>query len=111
MTEPWEEIRDAATAVVKDALKNFVENARVDEFAKAKAEQYAREWWGSTHAATEAERAEHVANLDHIRAQVRGEVDRLQVAISVDAKNTVIRVLETVGGALLKLAPKLLAAI
>lgn len=112
MADPWEEIKDAATATVKDALRGFVENNKaVDEFVRDKARDYAKEWWGSVHAASEEERKEHAGNLDHLKAQVRGEFYRLQIGISAEAKNTVVRVLEAVGGALIKIAPKLLAAI
>jgi hypothetical protein len=112
MANPWDEVKDAAVATVKDALRGFVDgNAQVDDFVKDRAEQYAKEWWGSVHAATEAERAEHATNLEHIKAQVKGEFARLQVAIAADARNTVVRVLEAVGGALIRIAPKILAAI
>lgn len=111
MVEPWDDLKDAAVGIVKDALKGFVERQEVDEFVRRKAQDYAREWWGSVHAATEDERSEHAANLGHLKAQVKAEFDRLQIAISVDAKNTVIKILETVGGVLIKLAPKILAAV
>jgi len=107
---PWDGVKDKTIEIIKDALKGFVERAEVDVFVKEKAEQYAREWWGSVHGATEDEKAEHLANLEHIKAQTRAEVDRLQIQISVDAKNTIIKILEAVGGVLLKVAPKLLAA-
>lgn len=108
---PWDEVKDATISVVKDALKNFVERADVDKFAREKAEQYAKQWWISTNGKTEQERAEAVANLEHLKAQIKGEFDRLQIQISVDAKNTIIKILETVGGILIKVAPKILAAI
>ena len=112
MADPWDAIRDEATGVVKDALKGFVENNReVDDFVKEKAAQYAREYWLSRNAPTEEERKEHAENLAHVQAQVRMEFDRLKIAISVDAKNTVIRILEAVGGVLLRVAPKILAAV
>ena len=112
MADPWDQIRDEATGVVKDALKGFVENNKeVDDFVKEKASQYAREFWLSRNAATEEERKEHTENLAHVQAQVRMEVDRLRIAISVDAKNTIIRILEAVGGVLIRIAPKILAAI
>lgn len=112
MADPWDGIKDAAAATVKDALRGFVENNKaVDDFAQDKAREYAREWWGSVHGATEDERREHAANLEHIQAQVRGEFYRLQIGISAEAKDTVVRVLEAVGGAIIKIAPKLLAAI
>lgn len=111
MGEPWDEIRDAAVATVKDALKGFLEREEVDRFVRDKSADYAREWWHSTRAATEDERREHLENLEHLKAQIRSEVDRLAIAVSVDARNTLTRVLETVGGVLIKVAPALLKAI
>lgn len=109
--EPWEELRDVAADIVKDALKGFVERQELDAFVKEKTGDYAKEYWSSLHAATEDERKEHLANLEHLKAQVRGEVARLQISISIEAKNTVGRIMETLAGVLIKLAPKILAAI
>lgn len=111
MSEAWKELAQASFEIVKDGLKGFVEREDVDEFAKEKTELFAKEWWGSTHAATEEERKEHEANLKHLTAQVRGEARRLQIAISEEAKDTVGRVLETIGAFLLKAAPVILAAL
>ena len=72
MADPWDEIRDEAVGVVKDALKGFVENNKeVDDFVKEKASQYAREFWLSRNSATAEERKEHSDNLAHVQAQVR----------------------------------------
>jgi hypothetical protein len=111
MSEPWEELAKASFEIAKDALKGFVERQEVDAFAKEKTELFAKEWWGSVHAATEDERKEHEDNLKHLAAQVRGEARRLQIGIAEEAKDTVGRILETVGAFLLKAAPKLLALI
>lgn len=109
MSEPWKELAQTSFEIVKDGLKGFVERQDVDQFAKEKTELFAKEWWGSTHAATEDDRAEHEANLKHLTAQVRGEARRLQIAISDEVKDTIGRILETVAAFLLKVAPKLLA--
>lgn len=111
MSEPWKELAQASFEIVKDGLKGFVERQDVDEFAKEKTELFAKEWWASAHADTEDERKEHEANLKHLSAQVRGEARRLQIAISEEAKDTVGRVLETIGAFLLKAAPVILAAL
>lgn len=111
MSEPWKELAQASFEIVKDGLKGFVEREDVDEFAKEKTVLFAKEWWNSTHASTEEERKEHEANLKHLTAQVRGEARRLQIAISEEAKDTVGRVLETIGAFLLKAAPVILAAL
>ena len=111
MANPWDDLGATAAAIVKDALKGFVERQELDEFVKAKAADYAREYWGSLHDATEAERAEHLSNLEHLKAQVKGEVARLQIQISIEAKNTVGRILEAITDVLIKLAPKILAAV
>lgn len=109
MSEEWKELASASFEIVKDSLKDFAEHQDVQAFAKEKTELFAKEWWGSTHAATEDERKEHEANLKHLGAQVRGEARRLQIAISDEVKDTVGRILETVAAFLLKAAPKLLA--
>lgn len=111
MPEPWKDIAKTSLDIVKDSLKGFIENQEVDEFAKRQTASLAKEYWGSIHAATEDERREHEDNLKHLTAQVRGEARRLQIAISDEAKDTLGRILETVGGVLIKLAPTLLALI
>jgi actin-like ATPase involved in cell morphogenesis len=109
MSEPWEELAKESFEIVKESLKGFVERQDVDDFVKQKTALFAKEWWGSIHAATEDERKEHEANLKHLTAQVRGEARRLQIAIAEEAKDTIGRILETVAAFLLKAAPKLLA--
>lgn len=111
MSEPWKELAQTSFDIAKDALKGFVERQDVDDFAKEKTELFAKEWWGSTHAATEDERKEHEDNLKHLTAQVRGEARRLQIAIADEAKDTIGRILETVAAFLLKAAPVILAAL
>lgn len=109
MAEPWEDLAKESFSIVKDSLKGFVERAEVDVFVEEKTEAYAREWWGSVHGVTEDERKEHEDNLKHLAAQVRGEARRLQIALAEEVKDTIGRILETVGVFLLKAAPKLIA--
>ncbi len=97
-------IGEAAYKAVKAALQNYIEREEVLGYAKAVAELYAKEYAAVLSATTEDERNEHMANLGHLRAQVRGEVRRLQLAISEDAVNTATRVIEAAGGLLLELA-------
>jgi hypothetical protein len=111
MADEWKEIANQALDIFKSSLKDFVDRQDVDQFAKERLEQYAKEWWASRTAATDTERAEHSANLVHLVAQARGEARRLQIAISSEAKDMIGRILETVGGALVKLAPTLLSLI
>jgi hypothetical protein len=111
MADEWKEIANQALDIFKSSLKDFVDRQDVDQFAKERLEQYAKEWWASRTAPTDAERAEHSANLVHLVAQARGEARRLQIAISSEAKDMIGRILETVGGALVKLAPTLLSLI
>lgn len=59
-------------------------------------------------AATEEVRKEHADNLKHLAAQVRGEARKLQIALAEEVKDTIGRILEAVGGFLLRAAPKLL---
>lgn len=111
MSEPWDELKDAAASVVKDALKGLVENNRdVEDFVKETAMEYAREYWGSLHAGSEAEKEEHRQNLAHLQSQVKGEALKRLIALHEDAKGTLGSLLETVGGIFLKVAPKILAA-
>ncbi len=111
MADEWKAVADQALDIFKSSLKDFVSNQHVDQFAKERIEQYAKEWWASRTAATDAERAEHSANLVHLVAQARGEARRLQIAISTEAKDVIGRILETVGGVFVKLAPTLLSLI
>jgi hypothetical protein len=109
MSEPWRELAQTSFGIAKDALKGLVERQEVDDFAKEKTELFAKEWWGSVHAATEEERKGHEDYLKHMTAQVRGEARRLQIAIADEVKDTVGRILETIAAFLLKAAPKLMA--
>ncbi len=111
MSDPWKELASESFAIVKESLKGFIEREEVDRFAMEKTEAYAREWWGSTHATTEEDRKEHEANLRHLTAQVCGEARRLQIAVAEEVKDTVGRILEAVGAMLLRVAPKILAAL
>src|SRR3989304_9154901 len=106
MSDPWEALAAESFSIVEDSLKGFGERAEVDVFVKEKAEAYAREWWVSVNAATEEVRKEHEDNLKHLAAQVRGEARRLQIALAEEVKDTIGRILEAVGGFLLKAAPK-----
>jgi hypothetical protein len=108
MSDPWEALAAESFSIVKDSLKGFVERAEVDVFIKEKTDAYAREWWGSVNAATEEVRKEHADNLKHLAAQVRGEARKLQIALAEEVKDTIGRILEAVGGFLLRAAPKLL---
>ncbi len=111
MADEVDKIADQAFDVFKDALKGFVEDQEVDTFAKERIKKYAQESFYALKASSDAEKAEHEANLKHLVAQARGEARRLQIAISSDAKEAVGSVLETIGNIFLKVAPKLLAAL
>lgn len=111
MADEWKEVAKQAFGIFKDSLKGFVENEEVDEFAKERIEMYAQEWWSAQKASTPEEKAEHEANLKHLVAQARGEARRLQIGISTEAKDTVGRILETVGGLLIKVVPTIIAAL
>lgn len=111
LTEGAKEVAAAAFEVFSDSLKGYVENQEVDDFAKERIKQYTQEWWGSRNAGTEAERKEHEANLKHLIAQARGEARRLQIGIATEAKDAIGRALEMAGNFLLKVVPKVLAAL
>lgn len=111
MTEPWEEIRDQTVAAFRDTLKGFIERTEVDEFAKKQSELLAREWWYAQQAGSDEERQEHQDNMLHLRAQIKGEFFRLQIEVSEDAKNTIVRVLEMAANVLIKVAPTIISAV
>jgi len=111
LSEEAKKIAQAAFSVFKDSLTGFVERQDVDEFARERVEQYTQEWWAAKTATTDEDRAEHEQNLKHLVAQARGEARRLQIAISQEAEDTVGRVLETVGGMILKVLPAVIAAL
>ncbi len=111
MADELEAITDQAFDIFKGALKGFVEDEAVDAFAKERIKQYAQESFYALKASSDAEKAEHEANLKHLVAQARGEARQLQIAISTEAKEAVGSVLEVVGNMFLKVAPKLIAAL
>ncbi len=111
MADELKDSVDAALGIFKDALKGFVENEKVVEFGKEHIKAYAEEAWAAKKASSPEEKAEHEANLRHLIAQARVEARRLQIAISEEAKDTVGRVLETVGNMILKFGPKILAGL
>lgn len=111
MADEWKTVAKEAFGIFKDSLTGFVENQEVDDFAKERIDQYAQEWWGSIHADTDELKDEHKANLKHLVAQARGEARRLQIGISTEAKDTIGRILETVGGLLIKVVPSIIAAL
>lgn len=108
--EPWEEVKKEITDVARDALRGFVETSAVDAFTQARAELYAREYWLSIHAGNEDEREKHLEQLVAAKERVRPDFYLLQLNIDVDAKNTVIRVYEAIGGMLIRVFPKIRAA-
>jgi hypothetical protein len=107
----YKEVASKAFEVFKDSLQGFVENQEVDDFAKGRIESYAKEWWAAKNASTDEERQEHETNLRHLVAQARGEARRLQIGISTEAKDVVGRILETVGGLLIKVLPYIMTAL
>lgn len=111
MAEPWETIRDEAVKIAKESLRNLAEGAEIDEFVKDQATKFAKEYWISTTAATEAQKEEAKRNLRHLKAQTKGEALRLRIEASTEVKTAVGGILETVAGVLLDLVPKLIPAL
>lgn len=108
MSDEWDALRDTIVETLRSTLKDFVADAQVDEFVKEKAAQWAREKWLSQTEKDEAKKAEHLANLGHLAAQVAGEAAALEIKASRTAKALIGKVLEAAAGLLLRLAPKLL---
>lgn len=111
MTEPWDDLKDGVLGALRESLSEFASDSRVEEFVKAKVADFAREKWLAQTAGTPDERAEHEANLRHLAAQVEAEVAELKIRANTAAKATLSKVLETAGGILLRLAPKLLGGL
>ena len=111
MADEVDKIADEAFDAFKDALKGFVDDQAVDTFAKERIKAYAQESFYALKASSDAEKAEHEANLKHLVAQARGEARRLQIAISTEAKEAVGSILEVIGNMFLKVAPKLIAGL
>ena len=93
--------------MARDALRGFVETPAIEEFTQARAEQYAREYWLSVHAPTAEDREQHQEQLLSAKERIRAEFGLLHLPIDVDAKNTVIRIYEAIGGMLIRVFPKL----
>jgi hypothetical protein len=105
----YKEIADLALETIREEVKGFVEREELDTFAKEKAAQYAKELALAAAAGDGREKQEHLNNLKHLRAQVKGEFARLNLKITANAKVVVERLISGVFGILEKLAPKLLS--
>ena len=104
MAEEWDELADAAYSSFKEALRGLVEREDVEEFAKEKASQLAKETWLAKTATDEALKQEHLTNIEFINSQIKGKFYQLQIEIAIEAKDTVVRVLNGLGDFLLNLA-------
>ena len=108
MSEPWEDLKDAIFGSIKESLKDFADKQEVQDFAREKAKDFAKQKYLAATAKDEAKRRGHEDNLRHLTAQVKGEAMRLQVAVSYESKEWFGALLETIGRILLKAAPKIL---
>ena len=91
MSEEWKELASASLEIVKDSLKGFVERQEVQDFAKEKTELFAKEWWESTHAATEDEHVDQ-------RKQVVDDADLVRdLGATEDRRERPLGVLEQLG--------------
>lgn len=110
MSAPWDGAAKAALSIVQEALKGFVERREVDSFACERTALFAREWYLARRASSDSERADHVSHLEYLLERTLPEARRLPVSISVEAKDTVGRVLFAAGLAFSRLEPALRSA-
>jgi glutaredoxin 2 len=79
---------------ITEELKGFVERQEVQEYAKEKAEQIAK-YLAQRVSATDQEAQQIDDTIKHLKAQVKGEVSRLQLALVVEVEDTIVRIVRT----------------
>lgn len=96
--------------MARETLKGFVETPAVEAFTQARADLYAHYYWAWNHAPSQEGRDAGYEQLIAARERVKPDFNALHLNIDVDAKNTVIRVYEAIGGMLIRVFPKTRAA-
>lgn len=104
MSEPWDALAESLGEAVRGPLRDFWRQAGVEEFARAKLRDMAREKWRALNAATTEEREVHEESLRDLSAHVRDEALKLAGKASKTAKGLLGSVLETAGGVLVAVA-------
>jgi len=109
MEEAIKEFGGQILDLLKGSLKDLVdtEKGAIKNLLVTIAKDYAKEKILSL-SAPEAERAEHLKNLEHLTAQSKGAVQRLKLAVAIQIESTIINVLEKVGEFVMKIGPKLI---
>ena len=101
--EKWEKLADAAFESFKASLKGLVEREDVEAFAREKAKQLAKEAWLAQTATDETVKAEHLSNVEFIKSSIKGKFYQLEIEIAIEAKDTIVRVLNGLGDLIINL--------
>ena len=111
MPEPWEGLRDAILATLEEGVSDFTSDLKdaARDFIKEQAEKIAKEKWRQLTASTDGERSIAEANIKHLQGQIKGEIARLNLAVTAHAEDLLKKVFDTVIAFVLRLAPALLA--
>lgn len=98
MSEELDKLAVSIEVILREGAKDFIpaQNGVFNDFAKKKAKQVAEQLLLSRNADTEAKRQAAETNLEHLRAQIQGEVARLNIAIAIESKNIVGRIFQAV---------------
>jgi hypothetical protein len=106
MSELWDGLAAEVEALLKSEIEDFKDEvkAEAEPFIKDKAVMIAKMTWKSKNGATESERNAAVKNLEHLAAQVQGEVIRLQLATTKRALDLLGKVLSVVASTILRVA-------
>lgn len=109
MSEPWTLLSAELESLLRREVKDFVNETRpeLQEFIADRARDMAREKWISIHGNAD-DRLIAESNLNHLRAQIAGEIARLDLAVTMRAKDLLSKVFDTALSVLIKLGPALL---
>jgi hypothetical protein len=110
MTEEWKGLEEKVLSILKDGVSSFSDDIKSEAmpYLREKAKQIAREKWASINAATDAEKETAKRNLEHLSAQVEGEIIRLKLAATDRAKDLLGKVFDVAIDSIIKIVPKLL---
>lgn len=112
MSNPWDNLGDQLLSTLKSSVSDFVdaEKPEVEAFLKEKSVEVAKQTWISLNGSDE-EKAEAVANLRHLKAQVIGQAASLEIVATTAAVKLLGKVFDVVANFALQYGAKLLAAI
>jgi len=113
MAEPWEPLKDEVLALLKEGIQEIASELKpeVQAFLEDIAIQGAKEKWRALNASDPSERAIAESNLRHLRGQAVAEMKKQKLAVTSWAEGLLGKTLDIALGFLVKVAPKLLAAV